>query len=743
MKIKTDIRFIGIRHHGPGCARDLKQFLHNFQPNLILMEFPENIKELLISTDIDNIKPPAAILLYKQGDATKTFVLPFASFSPEWIALSYAKANQIPIEPIDLPIGVTPIHSENNEVTDTSDFPLKNSGEAFKFLSELQGITDIEHWWEINFEQTSNPSGNFNKIEEIINAIRPALEAGSDSNNKVREAFMRLKIKEYIKLNTYQKIVVITGAAHLPFVKEYDSFTVKEDKTITKLMHSEKLTCDWIPWSYQRLSSLNNYGAGIEFPKYYEHIYLYGSGAPITITSTLSSLLRKKGYDISLAHTLEAVNLAQTLATLRGWEIPDISTIIESCSAVYNLEQKPNLQSLIQEAFIGNDLGSVPVNTENQALIQDFWIKIKEAKLFKYTKDSSEYELTLDLRDTAQLNASSLLWRLRLLGIEWGTPANPFSVTKGTFKEFWNLNWKSEYLIILFHHCIYGSNIESAALNTTINELKKSNNINLLQKLLTAIINSQINELTTFFFQTIENTLFKTEEYKSWFNLTPQLCFFYNYGSVRSLESAKLLELINIITQRLNVNMDTILYAIPDDQQEDDLESIIKINSSLKNLNIPQLYIEWIDSLAHTANNYNTPAIFRGWITGICVESKKIELSEAFNKLSQELSDLDHLDQSTLWLHGFLQSQALSPFAVPSITKILDLWLSTIEFNRFRLILPSLRKSFSEISMPLKESFKIYTGKQKPALEKHHSHHHINAELAQDFKEYINSFLVN
>ena len=147
--------------------------------------------------------------------------------------------------------------------------------------------------------------------------------------------------------------------------------------------------------------------------------------------------------------------------------------------------------------------------------------------------------------------------------------------------------------------------------------------------------------------------------------------------------------------------------------------------------------------MAHTANNYNTPAIFRGWITGICVESKKIELSEAFNKLSQELSDLDQLDQSTLWLHGFLQSQALSPFAVPSITKILDLWLSTIEFNRFRLILPSLRKSFSEISMPLKESFKIYTGKQKPALEKHHSHHHINAELAQDFKEYINSFLVN
>jgi hypothetical protein len=80
MKIKTDIRFIGIRHHGPGCARDLKQFLHNFQPNLILMEFPENIKELLISTDIDNIKPPAAILLYKQGDAYQNICFTFRFF---------------------------------------------------------------------------------------------------------------------------------------------------------------------------------------------------------------------------------------------------------------------------------------------------------------------------------------------------------------------------------------------------------------------------------------------------------------------------------------------------------------------------------------------------------------------------------------------------------------------------------------------------------------------------------------
>lgn len=741
MNRKADIRFIGIRHHGPGCARDLKLFLQNFQPDLILIEFPVNVKDLLISTNIAKIKPPAAILLFKQGDAANTFILPFASFSPEWIALSYAKAKQIPIEPIDFPLGAIPAKTENIKENLSPTFPLKNTGEAFKYLSELQGITDIEHWWEINFEQRADSIGNFNKIEEIITAIQPAIEAGSDTITKVREAFMRLKIKENIKLNRYQKIVVITGAAHLPFVKDYDNYTTKEDKEITKLKHSEKLTCNWIPWSYQRLSSLNDYGAGIEFPKYYEQIYLYGSGASITITSTLSSMLRKKGYDISLAHTLEAVNLAQTLATMRGWDIPDIATIIESCSAVYNIEQLPNLQSLIKEAFIGNDLGSVPVNTENQALIQDFWIKVKEAKLFKYTKDSSEYELTLDLRDTVQLDASKLLWRLRLLGIEWGTPANPFSTSKGTFKEFWNLKWRSEYLIILFHHCIYGSDIESAVQNTTLNDLNKSNHIEHLQRILTAIINVQIDSLTTIFFQTIENTLFKVEEYKSWFNLTPQLCFFYNYGSVRLLEPAKLLELITIIVQRINVNIDAILIAIPDEQQEDALESIIKLSSSLKKLNAPQLYDEWLDSLAQAANKYIIPAIFRGWIIGLCVENKKIELSEAFNKLSMELSDLDQLDQSTSWLYGFMQSQVLSPFAVPSITKILDLWLSTIEFDRFRLILPGLRKTFSEISNPLKESFKIHTGKQKPALEKTHSFHNINAELSQYFTDYINSFL--
>lgn len=90
-------------------------------------------------------------------------------------------------------------------------FPIKNTVDAFRYLAQLQGVEDVEQWWEINFEQTSSPSENFKQIQSIIDAIRPAIEAGSDQYNKAREANMRQHIRNAVKSGLYKRIVVITG----------------------------------------------------------------------------------------------------------------------------------------------------------------------------------------------------------------------------------------------------------------------------------------------------------------------------------------------------------------------------------------------------------------------------------------------------------------------------------------------------------------------------------------------------
>ncbi len=737
----SEIHFLGIRHHGPGCARAVQAFLDEYKPDLILFEAPENTQELLDKTDISAFRLPVAILLFKEGEAENTFVLPFSKFSPEWIAISYAKNNSVPIRAIDLPLGIKINYKDVHAAPADVSFPIKNTIEAFRYLAQLQGIEDVEQWWEINFEQTTSPSESFKQIESIIDAIRPAIEAGSNPNNRAREAFMRQHIRNAVKSGLHKKIVVITGAAHLPFVRDYQKFSSREDKELCKQESKVKLTGNWIPWSYQRLSSINQYEAGVKYPLYYEHIFDYGASAPVTITSALSLHLRKKGYDISLAHTLESVNLAQTLANMRGTDIPGIDIIVEACSAVYGLDQKFRTDALLAEGLIGNTLGEVPVNITNQALIVDFQRKIKDYKLKKYTLDSKSYDLTLDLRNPTQLEASRLIWQLRLLGINWGKEAKGPTSAKGSFNEHWSLKWKSEYLILLFHQCLYGPSIDQAATVKTKDELKQNDNVLFYLDILTPVINSQLADLTEFLLRQIENTLFKQEEAEAWMQLIPRLCSYFKYGTVRSLDLGQVKSLIEILVTRLTINFENVLIAIPEDDLDTTLESLIRLHHSILQTGEESLTQLWIGHVERLLYTFEIPAIFRGWITGICLERKTIDLDEALHLMADELSDRENLEPSVGWLQGIMSSQVFSAFAVPSIVKILDLWLADIEYNRFREILPGLRKAFSKASTKLKAGFKMHTSKEKPALDTLSRETVLDKHLAEIFSGYIKSFI--
>lgn len=739
MKGQPRFHFLGIRHHGPGCARNLKLYLESARPDKILVEAPENVQKLLDQTDISDFVPPVSILLFKEGEPGNTFVLPFARFSPEWVAIRYAKEHNIPIEAIDLPLGVSIAYPEEKQTGEVG-FPLKDTSAAFAYLSRLQQIDDVEQWWEINFERTTSCTDHFRKIEEVIDAIRPAIDEGSTPHTRAREAFMRLKIRANIKQGIYQNIAVITGAAHLPYVRDYDLYKLSNDKAICKITARNNLKCNWIPWSYQRLSSLNDYASGVEYPLYYEHIFDYGSSAPITITAALSINLRKRGYDISLAHTLESVNLAQTLANMRGWDLPGIDTIIEACIAVYNLDQKSNIESLVKEAFIGNQLGMVPVDLNNQALISDFESRLKQLKLQKYTRDSAEHEVVLDLRDSRQLEASRLIWRLKLLDIHWGMESDPFKSVKGTFNEYWILTWHSEFLILLFHQCIYGASIETAAAVRTKKQLAENNNAASFFHLLKPVVNAQIDDLTEAFLSRIENTVFRPEDTGHWLKLIPQMAALCKYGSVRSLNLVHVRDLIEILVSRLMINLETVLHEVPEEEADDFLDLLMGMHRALMQLEDDTILDIWIRNLSGLSALYHIPALFRGWMTGISLERKIISQHQAFEKLSFELSDLENIETGAAWLQGILHSQVFSAFEVPDIVKILDQWLSNIELEQFRKILPGLRKSFSQMTLPLRESFRMQSGRQKPALDNENDAASIDPELFRLLTPYLNTF---
>jgi len=93
----------GIRHHGPGSARSLRQALATLKPDVILVEGPPDAEAVLSLLAHAEMQPPVALLIYVPDDPKRAVYYPFAVFSPEWQAIHYGLTNNLTVRFMDLP----------------------------------------------------------------------------------------------------------------------------------------------------------------------------------------------------------------------------------------------------------------------------------------------------------------------------------------------------------------------------------------------------------------------------------------------------------------------------------------------------------------------------------------------------------------------------------------------------------------------------------------------------------------
>ena len=96
--------YFGIRHHGPGSAKNLLRALQAQQPDMLLIEGPPEAEHLLQRVTDSEMLPPVAILAYVPDQPQQAIFYPFAEFSPEWQTIAFGVKNKIPIRFIDMPL---------------------------------------------------------------------------------------------------------------------------------------------------------------------------------------------------------------------------------------------------------------------------------------------------------------------------------------------------------------------------------------------------------------------------------------------------------------------------------------------------------------------------------------------------------------------------------------------------------------------------------------------------------------
>ena len=97
---------MGIRHHGPGSARNVKDFLETLKPDIVLVEGPPEADDLLQWVPNEELIPPVAMLVYQPDDLKHSSFYPFAALSPEWQAILYARSKKIHIRFMELRISL-------------------------------------------------------------------------------------------------------------------------------------------------------------------------------------------------------------------------------------------------------------------------------------------------------------------------------------------------------------------------------------------------------------------------------------------------------------------------------------------------------------------------------------------------------------------------------------------------------------------------------------------------------------
>ncbi|KAF0249407.1 MAG: hypothetical protein FD167_1190 [bacterium] len=713
------LHIFGIRHHGPGSARSLLNSLEQLAPDIILVEGPPDAAEVLSLAKHAMMKPPVAILLYVPDEPNRAVYYPFATFSPEWQAITYGLNNNLPVRFMDLP-QMYRLATPSVEQLVATLATIKH--DPLAWLAEAAGYQDGEQWWEHMIEHRRNSTDIFEAVLEAMTELRnsdlvkqPAIaeentEDLTSTSEKLptitigeahREAYMRQTIRTAQK-ESYGKIAIICGAWHAPALKEVTPKAAKElaktDTALLKGLPKVKINATWVPWTHGRLSYFSGYGAGIESPGWYHHIWTANNASPTQVAirwmTKVAHLLRKEDLDISPAHIIEGVRLAETLASLRDRPLPSLLEINEAIQTVFCFGSNLPMQLIHNKLIIGEELGEIPEETPMVPIQQDLY---REQKRLRLPAEATAKTLDLDLRKENDLARSHLLHRLSMLGVAWGQIQNTGNV-RGTFHEIWRLEWQPDFTIRVIEGGIWGNNVHDAATAYVCDQANKASDLPTITKL---VDHTLLADLPT----AVEYVLTKLQEKASLANdithlmaALPPLAQVMRYGNVRKTDSESISNIVDGLMARICIGLPNACFSLNDEvaaQMYDHIVNVHQVVSLLQNHKDI-----WYSTLRQLLDKSFLHGLLAGRACRLLYEVKELDADQTARYMNLALSIASDPTQTAAWVEGFLKDSGLLLIHDLKLWQILDSWVSSLKEETFIILLPLLRRTFATFQKP-------------------------------------------
>lgn len=747
------VRVLGVRHHGPGSARAVQAALEEWSPTVVLIEGPADADPLTGFVGREGMEPPVALLAATTEEPRRAAWWPFATFSPEWQALRWAAEHGVPARFIDLPAGVVlarePVSSDAAEdgadgrgggdktapgdAADTAGPAGVPGGDApgpdargpdtpgpdvlgpdaaevradpVAALAHTAGYDDPERWWEDVVEQRSADAAPFDVVADAMAALRDAFGPTSTSSRAPdggtrdaatderalhearREAYMRQQVRAALR-EGHERVAVICGAWHAPALRGKLPPAAPDARLLTGL-RKRKVLVTWAPWTASRLSLRSGYGAGVESPGWYEHLFTCDDDVVARWLVRVAGVLRERDLPVSSAHVIEATRLALMLAAVRGRPLAGLAEVTEATRAVLCEGDDALLAHVTADLVVGERLGTVPDDVPTVPLEADLRATARRLRL---PFDAAPRTLELDLRKENDLARSRLLHRLALLGVEWGTPDAARTRSTGTFREAWTLRWEPELTVALVEASTWGVSVPAAAAARVAADAVDADLpaiTRLVERALVADLPAALDALLP----ALDERAARDVDVTHVLRAVPPLVRAQRYTDVRGTRVDALVRVADALVVRACAALPGAVTGLDDDAARDLRRDLDAAHDAVRLRDDADVGALWTAALRGVAARTDVSGVLSGRATRLLLDAQELTPDDAAARFSRALSRGTPARTTAAWAEGFLDGGGLLLAGDRRLLGVLDDWVATLRDDDFTDVLPLLRRTF-------------------------------------------------
>ena len=689
----ADVVVCGVRHHGPGSARSVVTVLDAVMPAHVVIEGAPELDDLVAWVDHADMAPPVAALVYRPDQPARAAFYPFATFSPEWQALRWARAHDVPVSFADLPAtnGLADAYRSADgpqDPDDTAAAPL----DPIRLLAAAAGYEDPERWWEDAVEHRHTAAEGFDAIREAIATMRQGHR--DDDHTLRREAAMR-RVLRAVAREADGPVVVVCGAYHAPVLHPDGWPTRSEDTQTLKGLRRQKVAVTWAPWTAGRLALGSGYGAGVTSPGWYAHCHATPDEARTrTWMVTVARALRDADLPAPTASAIEAARLADTLAALRGRPQAGLAECTDAALAVLCGGRPEPLQVIHDAVVVGHDIGAVPAEVPQVPLATDLEAAARAARL---RRTAEAKVIVCDLRTPAGLAKSVLLHRLDLLGIAWGRPADAGGTT-GTFKEGWTVQWAPELAVQVIEAATWGATVEQAATARATHAATTAERLVDVVRLLQRCLPADLPEATGALVAEVDRRAATNHDTRTLMAACEPLAQLCRYGDVRAFDTSQLRAVLDSMVRRVAAGLGPAVRGLEESAAESARAGIDGTAAAVRLLDHAELTALWLDALARLVDAPLVPPMITGRVVRLLLDQGRMPTEEAGRRLSRALSPGRAARDAAGWVDGFLEGDATLLLLDPALLGLVDDWVAGVGGEVFDDLLPLLRRTFSRWS---------------------------------------------